>query len=75
MKKLNDLPWSMVLILCLTIGLAPFTPPHIYEKLLMLANGELSRTIDWFDLLMHGSPWILAIVKAAASLKVFRQNL
>jgi len=73
-KKLHNLSWNTVLILCLTIGLAPFAPPHVYEKLQMLASGELSRTIDWLDLLMHGSPWILAIVKAAASLNVSRQS-
>lgn len=74
MKKLINLPWSLILILCLTIGLAPFTPPHVIEKLQMLANGELSRTIDWFDLLMHGSPWILAILKAVVTFKAQQQK-
>ena len=69
MKKILELPWSMVLILCLTVGLAPFSPPHIYEKLVMLGSGELSRPMDWFDLFLHGSPWILAIVKGGISLR------
>lgn len=69
MKKIIELPWPMVALLCLTIGLAPFTPPHIYEKLVMLSSGELSQMIDWFDLLMHGSPWILLLIKLAATVK------
>jgi hypothetical protein len=69
MKFLDKLPWGILVIACLTLGLAPFAPPHIWEKLVMLKNGELSRPIDWFDLFYHGVPWLLLIMKAAASLK------
>ncbi len=69
MKKIKELSWSMIAILCLTIGLAPFSPPHIYEKLQMLFSGQLSRPIDWFDLLLHGSPWVLALIKAGVTFK------
>jgi len=28
------LPWSMIILFCLTLGLAPFLPiPHVWEKL------------------------------------------
>lgn len=48
----------------LLLGLAPFVPePHIWEKLKMLADGTLSKPIDIFDLLMHGAPWVLLIIK------------
>ena len=69
MQFINKLPWGIIIIACLTLGLAPFAPPHIWEKLVMLKNGELSRPIDWFDLFYHGVPWLLLIVKTAASLK------
>lgn len=69
MKFIDKLPWGILIIVCLTLGLAPFFPPHIWEKLVMLKNGELSRPIDWFDLFYHGIPWLLLIIKAAASLK------
>lgn len=48
---------------CLTLGLAPFTPePHVWEKLKWVANGaEGMAWFDWFDLLLHGSPWVLLI--------------
>jgi hypothetical protein len=69
MNFLDKLPWGILVVACLTLGLAPFAPPHIWEKLVMLKNGELSRPIDWFDLFYHGIPWLLLIMKAAVSLK------
>ena len=66
MQWLAELPWQMVILLCLTLGLAPFTPPHIVEKLQMLAQGDLRKPIDIFDLLMHGAPWLLLLAKLAA---------
>ena len=63
-RLIDKLPYSLLIVLCLTLGLAPFTPqPHIWEKLVMLASGELVRAIDWFDLLMHATPWILLLLK------------
>lgn len=60
----NRIPLSLLIVLCLTLGLAPFAPePHLWEKLKMLASGELYRPIDIFDLLLHGSPWLLLIIK------------
>ena len=54
----------ILIVACLTLGLAPFMPePHLLEKLKMLASGELTKPIDIFDLLLHGTPWILLIIK------------
>jgi hypothetical protein len=66
---LSQLPWGIVVIMCLTLGLAPFYPPHIWEKLQMLARGELVRPIDWFDLILHGTPWAALILKVVVSIK------
>ncbi len=61
---INGLSWPVIIIICLTLGLAPFFPePHIWEKLKMLASGTLTRPIDIFDLLMHGAPFLLVIIK------------
>jgi hypothetical protein len=68
MEFIEKLPWGLLILACLTLGLAPFAPPHIWEKLQMLARGQLVRPIDWFDLVLHGTPWVLLIVKAAVSL-------
>ena len=58
------LPYSVLILICLTWGLAPFLPePHIWEKLKMLAAGELTKPIDIFDLALHGVPWLLLLLK------------
>ena len=65
---LDRLSWEILVFACLTVGLAPFHPPHLYEKLVMLSRGELRKPLDWFDLLLHGAPWILLLLKASFSL-------
>lgn len=66
MHWINSLSWTFVLLISLTLGLAPFTPePHIVEKLTMLFNGELAKPIDIFDLFLHGTPWVLLILKTS----------
>ena len=59
MDLLNN--WRIVIILCLTLGLAPFFPePHLWGKLKWIAGGaEGMKLMDWFDVLMHGFPFIL----------------
>jgi hypothetical protein len=68
MDYIAKLPWGLLVIACLTLGLAPFAPPHIWEKLQMLAKGQLVRPLDWFDLILHGTPWILLVLKAIVTL-------
>jgi len=63
----RNIPWPLVVLFCLTLGLAPFRPPHILEKLIMLFHGELRRPLDWFDLFYHALPWFLLILKGLAS--------
>ena len=60
-RLIND--WKLVILLCLTIGLAPFFPePHIWGKLKWLRGGAVGmELIDYLDLLMHGTPWLLLI--------------
>lgn len=60
------LPWSILILVCATLGLAPFVPePHIWEKLRMLVSGQLTRPVDIFDFLLHGTPWALLFLKLA----------
>ena len=61
------MPVWILVILCLTLGLAPFVPePHIWEKLKMLATGSLTRPIDIFDLLLHAVPFVLLALRLIA---------
>lgn len=64
MKWLDKIPFATLLIIALLLGLAPFTPePHLWEKLKMLAAGELVKPIDIFDLFLHGTPVALLVLK------------
>ncbi|WP_457935970.1 hypothetical protein [Mesorhizobium sp. 10J20-29] len=70
-QLLDQLPWSWILIACLTLGLAPFVPePHIWEKLKMLGAVTLVRPLDIFDLLFHAAPFLVALAKLVAMLAV-----
>lgn len=63
-RLLAALPYSVLIVICLTWGLAPFFPePHIWEKLKMLATGALVKPLDIFDLVLHGLPWLALIAK------------
>ena len=65
MKLIDSLPWNILIIAALFLGLAPFVPePHVWEKLKMLAAGTLVRPIDIFDLAMHSAPIVLLALKA-----------
>jgi hypothetical protein len=57
--------WKLIMILCLTLGLAPFFPePHLWGKLNWVAVGAVGmEAMDWFDLLFHGFPFLLLIRK------------
>lgn len=64
MKWLDSIPMALLLPLAIVLALAPFTPePHLWEKLKLLAAGNLSRPIDIFDLLLHGTPLLLVVLK------------
>ncbi|MAB48088.1 MAG: hypothetical protein CMC05_05615 [Flavobacteriaceae bacterium] len=61
MKTLND--WRLIILLCLTLGLAPFFPePHIVGKVRWLAGGAVGMSsMDYFDVLLHGFPFLLLV--------------
>ena len=61
MKLINN--WKVIILLCLTLGLAPFLPePHVVDKVKWIVGGAVGMTLmDWFDALLHGFPFILLI--------------
>jgi hypothetical protein len=64
MKFIDNIPMSILLILCVLLGLAPFVPePHLLEKMRMLSQGNLKKPLDIFDLLYHSAPFILLGIK------------
>lgn len=62
--------WKYFLLFSLTLGLAPFSPePHIVGKLRWIAGGAKGMTgMDWFDVVLHGTPWILLIISGLGAL-------
>lgn len=69
MRWLKRIPISLLIILALTLGLAPFTPmPHLVEKIRLLAAGGLVRPVDILDLVMHASPIVLLLMKLGLNL-------
>lgn len=70
LKLIDSLPLPHFIILSLFLGLAPFFPePHLVEKIAMLLSGELVKPLDMFDLLLHGTPWVLLLVKLSLVVK------
>lgn len=61
MELINN--WKIVLLLCLTLGLAPYFPePHILGKVKWILGGAMGmKPMDWFDVLLHGFPFVLLI--------------
>lgn len=66
MTWLDKIPLAPLALIAVLLGLAPFVPePHLWEKLKMLAAGTLSRPLDIFDLLLHGTPLVVLLLKLA----------
>jgi len=74
LKLIDSLPLPHFIVLSLFLGLAPFFPePHLFEKIGMLLSGELVKPLDMFDLLLHGTPWVLLAVKLTLIVKKSKQ--
>lgn len=65
---------GLFLIASLTLGLAPFLPePNLWGKLRWILRGaEGMQLMDYFDLVMHGFPWLLLIL--SIGLKITYKN-
>ena len=67
---LDKIPYSILIIAAIFMLLAPFRPmPHVFEKLIMLKNGTLTRPIDIFDLFYHLIPTDILILKLLRDFK------
>ena len=71
-EESNNLPgrYLVAVLLCLTLGLAPFSPePHLVGKVRWVAGGGQGMgAIDILDLLMHGLPWGLLVALVVVDL-------
>ena len=55
------------------MGMAPFFPePHLWGKLKWVADGATDMALkDWFDVLVHGLPFVLLIRIASIKIMLF----
>ncbi len=73
--------WKLFLIASLTLGLAPFNPPHIWGKLQWILGGNAFDTQkglqpqDWFDVLLHGLPWFLLLISGILNLLYSKKSV
>lgn len=52
----------MLIFGALALGLAPFSPPHVFGKIQWVLGGAVGMELmDWFDLLMHGLPLLFVV--------------
>ena len=74
MKNQLKQNWKLFLIASLTLGLAPFNPPHIVGKIQWILGGnafseEIGMQLqDWFDVFLHGTPWVLLLISIVLNL-------
>lgn len=68
MKEQLKSQWKLFLLASVTLGLAPFNPPHIWGKLQWISGGNAfsgenaMQLQDWFDVFLHGLPWVLLTI-------------
>jgi hypothetical protein len=71
LEAIDKIPLAPLAIFAIFMMLAPFVPePHLLEKLGMLANGELTRPIDIFDLFWHSFLLVLLVIRLIRLKKV-----
>lgn len=79
MHWLQRLPMSLFLLATLPLAVAPWPlkpEVHLWEKLVLLANGGLTNSTDIFDfdLVLHGIPAILLAAKVILTLRARSQK-
>ncbi|AUC86084.1 hypothetical protein CW731_12685 [Polaribacter sp. ALD11] len=68
--------WKIFLLASLTLGLAPFSPPHIWGKIQWILGGNAfsvengMQLKDWLDVLLHGTPWVLLLISGILNLSI-----
>lgn len=70
--------YALVVLGCLTLGLAPFRPePHIWGKLRWVLGGAVGmKPMDVFDLLLHGTPWLVLLAMLLVdAIRLARRNI
>ena len=76
MKWIDSLSIVPLAAVALVMAILPFNAtPHLFEKVSMLVDGSLQRPIDIFDLLMHGTPTVLLIIRLVRQFVLGKQSV
>lgn len=63
-KLIDRIPLLPLAMIAFFLAIVPLnSTPHLFEKLGMLFQWTLTRPIDIFDLLMHGTPVLLLVIR------------
>ncbi len=64
LKWLDRFPLVWLAVLAVWMLIAPLSPePHVVEKIRLLGQGQLTRPLYIFDLLMHSTPMVLLLIR------------
>lgn len=72
-KIIDGLPFWPIIIIAVIFGLMPFGEPHLVSKFNMLRDGVALLPIDWFDIVVHAGPLVLAAIKIRREAQVRAQ--
>lgn len=75
-KFLSKNNFRFVILLSLSLGLAPFFPePHVWGKIKwVLGGGQGMQPMDYFDLIFHGFPWFFLLLLIGFKIGVKKTN-
>jgi len=69
-KWLEEVPYIILIGAAVLMAMLPIQPePHLVEKLRMFREGSLTEWIDIFDVLWHGLPTFLLLLKVWLSFR------
>jgi len=69
-KWLEEIPYIILIGAAVLMAMLPIQPePHLVEKLRMFQEGTLTEWIDIFDVLWHGLPTFLLMLKVWLSFR------
>ncbi len=67
--------WLGPLLLAGSLGLAPFAPePHLFKQIKSIIEGTFTQPMDWFDLALHGGPWVWLVWVVFKQFKTIQRN-
>ena len=64
LRWLDYVPLAPLVVAAVILALSPpLAEPHLLQKLKLLAAGELTQPIDWFDFALHAFLPVLLLLK------------